>query len=225
MTIEQNPDQAPERPREQDEPPADSTPKHAFEQTAQELSARTPELNFLDPPPPSAERVRKILVAGIGNAWMGDDGFGSEVVKRLGEIEPPHGVAVMDFGTGGLNLAYEVMRGYDALLILDISEQGGTPGTLYVIEADEESIDGSIQDGDTLNPHGMDPKTMLRFVKSIGAWPGKVVVIACEPHTVAEIGFKLSESVAGALEPAVQLVLETIAELRTDGAYQPQPTE
>jgi len=224
MSPEEKPEAA-ARPREQDEPPEDTTPKHSFQQTASALSSQQVELNFLDPPPPNAERVRKILIAGIGNAWMGDDGFGSEVVKRLGELELPRGVAVMDFGTGGLNLAYEVMRGYDALMMLDISEQGGTPGTLYVIEADEETIDGSIEDGATINPHGMDPKTMLRFVKSIGAWPGKVVVIACEPQTVAEIGFQLSESVAGALEPAVQLVLETIAELQTDAAYETQPAE
>jgi hydrogenase maturation protease len=214
-----------DRPREQNEPPVDSTPKHAFQQTASELSSQQVELNFLNPPSPSAERVRKILVAGIGNAWMGDDGFGSEVVSKLGEIERPTGVAVMDFGTGGLNLAYEVMRGYDALMILDISQQGGTPGTLYVIEADEDSIDGNIEDGATINPHGMDPKTMLRFVKSIGAWPGKVLVIACEPQTVEEIGFQLSESVAGAVEPAVKLVLETIAELQTDAAYQADPAQ
>jgi hydrogenase maturation protease len=218
-----SPEEKPERPREQEEPPSDTTPKHAFEQTAATLAAQDIELNFLQGP--GSERVRKILVAGIGNAWMGDDGFGAEVVKRLGEVELPRGVAVMDFGTGGLNLAYEVMRGYDALLILDISEQGGTPGTLYVIEADVDSVEAGIEDGDTLNPHGMDPKTMLRFVKSIGAWPGKVVVIACEPQTVAEIGFKLSESVAGALEPAVKLVLETISELQTDAAYEPQPAE
>jgi hydrogenase maturation protease len=218
-----SPEDKPERPREQEEPPSDTTPKHAFEQTAAQLSAQDIKLNFLDEP--SSDRVRKILVAGIGNAWMGDDGFGAEVVKRLGEVELPRGVAVMDFGTGGLNLAYEVMRGYDALLILDISEQGGTPGTLYVIEADVDSVEAGIEDGDTLNPHGMDPKTMLRFVKSIGAWPGKVVVIACEPQTVAEIGFQLSESVAGALEPAVKLVLDTIGELQTDAAYQAQPAE
>jgi hydrogenase maturation protease len=216
---EQTPE--PERPREQNEPPTDSTPKHAFQQTASELSNRQVEINYLNPPPPESERVKRILVAGIGNAWMGDDGFGGEVVKRLGQTELPKGVAVMDFGTGGLNLAYEVMNGYDALLILDISEQGGVPGTLYVIEADEDSIQGSIEDGETINPHGMDPKTMLRFVKSIGAWPGKVLVIACEPQTVAEIGFQLSESVAGALEPAVDLVLKTIAELQDDAAYQP----
>ena len=217
MSAEHDPERGPE----QDEPPREP-PMHSFQQTASELSMQKAELNFLDPPPPSAERVRKILVAGIGNAWMGDDGFGSEVVKRLGEMEVPHGVAVMDFGTGGLNLAYEVMRGYDALLILDISQQGGPPGTLYVIEADAEAVHGSIEDGDTLNPHGMDPKTVLRFVKSIGAWPGKVLVIACEPDVVEEIGFKLSESVAGAIEPAVKLVLETITELQSDAAYQAQ---
>jgi hydrogenase maturation protease len=220
MSAEENP----ERGTDQDEPPVEPT-KFAFQQSASELSMQKAELNFLEPPPPNAERVRKVLVAGIGNAWMGDDGFGSEVVKQLGTVELPPGVAVMDFGTGGLNLAYEVMRGYDALLILDISQQGGSPGTLYVIEADEDSVDGSIQDGDSLNPHGMDPKTVLRFVKSIGAWPGKVLVIACEPAVVEEIGFQLSESVAGAVEPAVKLVLEQIAELQTDAAYQADPAQ
>ena len=96
-------------------------------------------------------------------------------------IELPPDVAVMDAGTGGLDLAYEVMRGYDALVIVDVSRQGGEPGTLYVMEPDEASVEGGIEDGETINPHGMDPQTVLRFVKSIGAWPGQVVVVACEP--------------------------------------------
>jgi len=169
----------------------------------------------------SSERVRRILVAGIGNAWMRDDGFGGEVARRLDQLELPEGVAVMDVGTGGLDLAYEVMRGYDALVMLDVSRQGGEPGTLYVMEADEDSVDGAIEDGEVINPHGMDPQTVLRFVKSIGAWPGKVVVIACEPEAVEEMGWGLTESVQGAVERAVSLVDETIGELRTDDAYQP----
>jgi len=173
----------------------------------------------------SPERQKQILVAGVGNAFLSDDGFGGAVAEVLTKRELPAGVTVMDFGTGGLDLAYEVMRGYDALVIVDVSRQGGEPGTLYVMEPDEAEFGGAIEDGEVINPHGMDPKTMLRFVKSIGAWPGKVVVIACEPQTVAEIGFQLSESVAGALEPAVQLVLETIAELQTDAAYETQPAE
>jgi hydrogenase maturation protease len=163
--------------------------------------------------------MKRILVAGIGNAWLRDDGFGGEVAKRLGERELPEEAAVFDFGTGGLDLAYEVMRGYDALILLDVSRQGGEPGTLYVMEADEDAIDAGIEDGQVINPHGMDPQTVLRFVKTLGAWPGKVVVIACEPAQVEEMGFGLSEGVAGAVDGAVNLVLETIETLRSDAAY------
>jgi hydrogenase maturation protease len=163
--------------------------------------------------------VKHILVAGIGNAWMKDDGFGGEVAKRLEERELPPEAAVFDFGTGGLDLAYEVMRGYDALVLIDVSRQGGQPGTLYVMEADEDDVDAGIEDGQALNPHGMDPQTVLRFVKTLGAWPGKVVVIACEPAVVEEMGIGLSDQVAEAVERAVELVMSTIDELRADAAY------
>jgi hydrogenase maturation protease len=167
----------------------------------------------------SPERVRRILVAGVGNAWLRDDGFGGEVARRLEQSDLPEGVAVMDAGTGGLDLAYEVMRGYDALVIIDVSQQGGEPGTLYVMEPDESSVQGTIEDGEVVNPHAMDPQTMLRFVRSAGAWPGKVVVVACEPADVAEMGWGLSDQVKDAVQRAVDLVLETIEDLRTDGAY------
>jgi hydrogenase maturation protease len=169
----------------------------------------------------SQERIRRILIAGVGNAWLRDDGFGGEVARRLQQRELPGGVAVMDVGTGGLDLAYEVMRGYEALVILDASRQGGEPGTLYVIEPDEDSVEGSIEDGDLINPHGMDPKTVLRFVKSAGAWPGRVVVIACEPAETDEVGWGLSSQVAPAIDRAVALVLETVAELRAEPALEP----
>jgi hydrogenase maturation protease len=163
--------------------------------------------------------VKRILVAGIGNAWLKDDGFGSAVVKRLEALELPEGAAVFDFGTGGLDLAYEVMRGYDALVLIDVSRQGGEPGTLYVMEALEQDVEAGIEDGQTINPHAMDPQTVLRFVKTLGAWPGKVVVVACEPAEVEEMGLGLSAEVERAVDRAVGLVIDTIEELRTDGAY------
>jgi hydrogenase maturation protease len=169
----------------------------------------------------SSEQLRSILVAGVGNAWLRDDGFGGEVARRLEQRELPDGVAVMDVGTGGLDLAYEVMRGYDALVILDVSRQGGDPGTLYVMEPDEAEVQGSIEDGEVINPHGMDPQTVLRFVKSLGAWPGKVVVIACEPAQVEEMGWGLSAEVREAVERAVDLVVETVDELRAAAALGP----
>jgi hydrogenase maturation protease len=163
--------------------------------------------------------VKRILVAGIGNTWLGDDGFGGEVVKRLEGCELPDGTVVFDFGTGGLDLAYEVMRGYDALVLIDVSRQGGEPGTLYVMEALEQEIEAGIEDGQVLNPHGMDPQTVLRFVKTVGAWPGKVLVVACEPTSVGDFGIGLSAEVERAVAGAVDLVLETIGELQSDAAY------
>jgi len=163
--------------------------------------------------------MKRILVAGIGNSWLRDDGFGGEVVKRLEARELPESTVVLDFGTGGLDLAYEVMRGYDALVLVDVSRQGGEPGTLYVMEASEKEVEAGIEDGQVINPHAMDPQTVLRFVKTIGAWPGKVVVIACEPAQVEEMGLGLSDEVARAVGGAVDLVAHTVGELQADAAY------
>jgi hydrogenase maturation protease len=163
--------------------------------------------------------MKRILIAGIGNAWLQDDGFGGEVVKRLEGRELPDGTAVFDFGTGGLDLAYEVMRGYDALVLVDVSRQGGEPGTLYVMEALEEDVEAGIEDGQIINPHAMDPQTVLRFVKTLGAWPGKVMVVACEPARVEEMGLGLSEDVARAVDGAVDLLVKTVGDLQRDAAY------
>ena len=161
------------------------------------------------------DALRSILIAGVGNSWLRDDGFGGEVARRLLEVELPPGVSVMDAGTGGLDLAYEVMRGYDALVVVDVSPQGGEPGTLYVMEPDEEAVPGGIEDGDVINPHAMDPQTVLRFVKYVGGWPGRVFVVACEPEVVEDVGFGLSDPVNRVLSQAADVVLETVAELQT----------
>lgn len=160
----------------------------------------------------------KILVAGIGNIWMKDDGFGGEVAKRLNQRELPKDVLVTDFGIGGLDLAYELQNGYAALVLIDISKQGGEPGTLYVMDVDEKDVQGSIEEGVGMDPHGMDPQTVLRFIKSTGAWPGKVVIIACEPQEVEDFGLGLSPVVQAAVDQAVDLVLTTVVDLQTEFA-------
>jgi len=160
-----------------------------------------------------------ILVAGVGNLFMQDDGFGCEVVKRLDARGMPEGSVAVDYGAGGLDLAYEVMRGYAALVLVDATRQGGEPGTLYVMEPQEEDYAGELSDGDALNPHAMDPGTVLRFVKLVGGWPGKVVVVGCEPTELTEMGIGLSPPVEAAVDRAVEVVLEQVAVLRTDAAY------
>jgi hydrogenase maturation protease len=162
---------------------------------------------------------KQILVAGVGNAWLQDDAFGGACARALEARGVPAGVTVMDFGTGGLDLAYELMRGYDALVLLDASRQGGEPGTLYVLEPSMDELSGPIEDGDVINPHGMDPQTVLRFVGAIGGFSGRVVVIGCEPGEVDEVGMGLTPAVADVVERALELVGETLDELRTDAAY------
>jgi hydrogenase maturation protease len=164
----------------------------------------------------TAVTTRQILVAGVGNAWLRDDGFGGEVAKLLEQRQLPPGVRVMDFGSGGLDLAYEVMRGYDALILIDVSRQGGKPGDLYVMEADRDDVDGQIEDGQLLDPHGMDPQTVLRFVKYVGGWPGRVMVVACEPATVEDVGLGLTDAVRASVARAADVVLETIDEIVRD---------
>jgi hydrogenase maturation protease len=164
----------------------------------------------------TAQRTKQILVAGIGNAWLRDDGFGGQVAKLLSDRELPAGVSVADFGSGGLDLAYEVMRGYDALILVDISRQGEPAGTLYVMEVSSEDVDGKVEDGQMLDPHGMDPQTVLRFVKYVGGWPGRVFVVACEPEVVEDVGFGLSDAVSGALARAAEVVLDTVADLQAE---------
>jgi hydrogenase maturation protease len=196
-----------ERARETTEPPKDT-----WRPPAPDAPLVTQEVDV-------SSRPKQILIAGIGNTWQRDDGFGSEVARRLEGRELPDGVAVIDFGTGGLDLAYQVMYGYDGLLMIDISRQGGAPGTLYVMEVDEDEVTSGVEDGDALNPHGMDPETVLRFIKLTGGWPGKVIIIACEPLTVEEMGVGLSPVVEEAVGRAVELVLEQAKELLTDEAY------
>ncbi|MGI8729367.1 MAG: hydrogenase maturation protease [Solirubrobacteraceae bacterium] len=196
-----------ERSRETTEPPKDNwrPPAHDAPLTTQEVDV--------------SDRPKQVLIAGIGNTWQRDDGFGSEVARRLEARELPDGVAVIDFGTGGLDLAYQVMYGYDGLVMIDISRQGGSPGTLYVMEVDEDEVTSGVEDGDALNPHAMDPETVLRFIKLTGGWPGKVVIVACEPLTVEEMGVGLSPVVEETVDRAVELALDQARELLTDEAY------
>ena len=143
-----------------------------------------------------------------------------EVARRLEGRELPDGVAVIDFGTGGLDLAYQVMYGYDALLMIDISRQGGVAG--HALRHGGRRGRGHRPASRTATRSTrtrMDPETVLRFIKLTGGWPGKVVIIACEPLTIEEMGVGLSPVVEEAVDRAVELVLEQAKELLTDEAY------
>ncbi len=162
-----------------------------------------------------------VLVAGIGNIFLGDDGFGVEVAARLVGVEVPDGVRVEDFGIRGVHLAYELLDGYDALVLIDAVPMGEEPGTVAIIEPDlapsgpaEGGDDGDGRDpiGQTMDAHSMSPAVVLGLLASLGGHVDRVLVVGCEPSVIEE-GIGLSAPVASAVDRAVEAVLEVVAEL------------
>jgi len=148
----------------------------------------------------------RVLVAGIGNIFLGDDGFGVEVARRLGR-EPPDGVNVVDFGIRGVHLAYELSSGkYDAAILVDAVPRGGAPGTLYAIEPED---DGSAMD---MDGHTVTPAMVLAWVRRTGGRCGRVLLVGCEPASVDE-SIGLSDPVAASVDSAVELVQKLAADL------------
>ena len=120
---------------------------------------------------------RRVLVAGIGNVFFGDDGFGVEVVRRLGARPQREGVQVTDFGIRGLDLAYALADGYDAAILVDAVPRGGVPGTLYVLEPDVPAFPmGALTD-----THGLEPAKILGMVRTMGGRLPVLRLVGCEP--------------------------------------------
>lgn len=152
------------------------------------------------------------LVAGIGNIFLGDDGFGSEVARRLVAEPLPEGVKVGDFGIRGIHLAYELLDGYDTAILIDATQQGGEPGTIYVIEPDVDAIEteSGLSEAGIQDAHGMDPASVIALLRSLGGTIGRLLVVGCEPEDVDD-RMGLSEPVAAAVDEAVRVVRELVA--------------
>ena len=159
----------------------------------------------------------RILVAGVGNIFLGDDAFGVEVAQRLAERPQPEGVRVVDFGIRGFDLAYALMDGFDLAILVDAMPRGDLPGTLYVLEPDLEELETYPDQPCVLDTHGMDPLNVLRLVRIMGGQPGPLRVIGCEPAVLGTEGdpvMGLSEPVQAAVAEAVRLVESLITENR-----------
>ena len=150
---------------------------------------------------------KRILVAGVGNIFLGDDGFGVEVVRRLAGRELPEGVEVVDFGIRGMDLAYALQEDYEVVIFVDAIPRGEKPGTVYLLEPEIEK-DGEV----VLDTHGMDPVKVIKLSRALGAKPTRTLVVGCEPQVVLsgedydDMLMELSDPVHAAVEEAVTLV-------------------
>ncbi|MFE7133044.1 hydrogenase maturation protease [Streptomyces sp. NPDC057638] len=169
--------------------------------------------------------ARRTLVAGIGNVFLGDDGFGVEVVRRLGAGAPLPGgdrVEIRDIGVRGVHLAYQLLDGYGTVVLVDTLSRGLAPGTVSLVAPDA----GPLETGGPppLDGHRMGPDTVLALLATLSAGTGasapeRILVVGCEPASLAE-GIGLSEPVAAAVDPAAALVREVLA----TGEPAPEPS-
>jgi hydrogenase maturation protease len=153
--------------------------------------------------------MSRTLVAGVGNIFLSDDAFGVEVVRRLAGRDVPDDVVVADFGIRGIHLAYELLEGYDRLILIDAISRGGRPGTIYVLRPDEVASTGAPPDA-----HGMEPMAVFAYLASIGGGPIPTTIVGCEPATLEE-NMGLSDPVEGALHEAAGMVLDLLANPET----------
>jgi hydrogenase maturation protease len=154
----------------------------------------------------------RILVAGIGNIFLGDDGFGVEVANRLAELPFPPGIRVSEFGIRGIHLAYELLEACETLILIDAVPMGEAPGTVAVIETDAGGTAAGEPASGVVDAHTMGPDTVLGALARLGGHLDKAFVVGCQPAVIDE-GIGLSGPVAAAVEEATGLCCQLIADL------------
>ncbi len=153
------------------------------------------------------------LVAGIGNIFLGDDGFGCEVVRRLLEADLPAGVRVVDYGIRGLHLAYDLLDGCDRLVLVDALPDRGSPGHLEVLEIRPEDLEGG-----ALDAHGMDPAAVLASLRALGGRLPPTTLVGVQVADVTErIGLSpvVEQAVPAALDTVRRLLAQSLPAART----------
>jgi len=163
--------------------------------------------------------MNRMLIAGVGNIFLGDDGFGVEVAGRLARAGLPGWVRVADYGISGMHLAYDLAEGYETTILIDAAPRGDVPGTVYVIEPEIGKVPAN-RGNPLLDAHGMQPDVVFGMLDLLGADAGRVLVVGCEPASVEE-GMGLSAPVAAAVDEAVRIVLDLVRAASTDASAEP----
>jgi hydrogenase maturation protease len=161
----------------------------------------------------------RLLIAGIGNIFLGDDAFGCEVLLRLAGLPRPDGVRLVDFGIRGFDLALALLdESVDVAILVDAVPRGEPPGTLYVIEPewDRQTVPDA-EVGSPVEMHSLDPVKVLRLVLTLGGRPKRVLLVGCEPAPFdedEEPPTELSAPVREAVDEAVRMIEALVIQIR-----------
>ncbi len=161
-----------------------------------------------------------ILVAGVGNIFKGDDGFGVEVAQRLARRQLPLGVKVVDFGIRGIDLTYALLDGYRCAVLVDAMQLGEQPGTVTIVEPEQPPDETPGTAELLISPHDLDPVKVLRLVKALGGACERVLLVACEPATFGDEQeglMGLSPPVAAAVDHAIAAIENLVGDLLGEG--------
>lgn len=165
----------------------------------------------------------RILIAGIGNIFFGDDAFGVEVARRLSQQSLPETVRVVDFGIRGLDLTYALLDPYEAVILVDAAPRGGSVGSVYVIEP--ELVQAGLP-GAVVELHSMDPVKVLRVAKELGSTIECVLLVGCEPGRLTpDEDFQMSEPVRAAVEEAITVIQSLVSRILATGSWLPGQSE
>jgi hydrogenase maturation protease len=161
--------------------------------------------------------IARILIAGIGNIFFGDDAFGVEVARRLAHHPLPDTVRVVDFGIRGLDLTYALLDPFEAVILVDAVPRGGTVGTVYLLEPElhEDRMAGTV-----VEPHSMDPVKVLRMARELGSTIKSVLLVGCEPRPLAlddDMDMEMSEPVQAAVAEAITLIESLVTRFLANG--------
>ncbi len=165
----------------------------------------------------SSNQSGMILVACVGNIFLGDDGFGVEVARSLAKRTVSPDVVVKDYGIRGFDLAYTLLEPWNAVIFVDALPRNDAPGTLYIVEPDLSHMGDPAAPGMEMNPHGMDPVRVLNLALTMGPIPGAVFVVGCQPNDFGDEldgRMGLSALVQSAVEEASNMVEELVARIR-----------
>jgi hydrogenase maturation protease len=163
----------------------------------------------------------RILIAGIGNVFFGDDAFGVEVARRMALLTLPEGVHVVDFGIRGLDLTYALLDPWDAVILVDALPRGGAVGTVYSLEIEDNP---SGEAGAALEPHAMDPVKVLRMARDLGSTIKAIFLVGCEPAPLEadDMRMEMSEPVRAAVEEATVVTQALVGRLLANGPAEQQ---